>query len=159
MTRAVLITGGNLGDVASHLARARDCIAREMGRVVAESTVRTTEPWGFCAPEPFLNQVLVVETGLTPEELLSRALSIEADLGRVRTSESGYASRTIDIDILFYGDRVIDTPSLTIPHPLIAQRAFVLDPLCEVMPGFRHPTLGKTIRELCEAVHGQKNKP
>ena len=156
MADAVVITGGNLGDVAGNLAAAREMIAAEAGKIVAESSVRDSAPWGFEAPERFLNQVLVIKTSLKPEELLARMQAIEKRLGRERPevaagadeTKRAYLSRTMDIDLLFYGNRVIGTPTLTIPHPRIAERAFVLDLLCEVMPEFRHPVLGKTMKEL-----------
>jgi len=156
MAEAVVITGGNLGDVAGNLTAAREMIAAEAGKIVAESSVRDSAPWGFEAPERFLNQVLIVDTSLEPEEMLVRMLAIEKRLGRERPAtttgaedaKKKYASRTMDIDLLFYGNRVIDTPALTLPHPRIAERMFVLDLLCEVIPGFRHPVLGKTMKEL-----------
>lgn len=146
----MLLTGGNLGQVASTLEKARGMIAALIGPEVMRSSVMASEPWGFEAKETFLNQVLVVETELDAEEVLSRIQLIEAELGRKRPvddngPERRYASRTIDIDILFYGDRIIDTSSLQIPHPLISQRLFVLRPLAEIMPCFVHPLSGKSV--------------
>ena len=150
MANAVVITGGNLGDVAGNLAAAREMMAAEVGRIVAESSVRESAPWGFEASERFLNQVLVVETSLEPEDMLTRMQAIEKRLGRERpaNAKKRYTSRTMDIDLLFYDNQVIDTPILTLPHPRIAERMFVLDLLCEVMPEFRHPVVGKTMKEL-----------
>lgn len=149
--QVVLLTGGNLGDVAGNLRAARERIGARVGAVVAASSVRESGAWGFEAPERFFNQVLVVQTALAPEEVLDVCQEIECELGRRRGSATGYASRTMDIDILFYDDLCIDTPRLTIPHPLIAMRPFVLEPLAEVLPEFRHPVLGRTVRELKEA--------
>ena len=159
MANAVIITGGNLGDVAGNLAAARDMVAAEAGTIVAESSIRESEPWGFKAPERFLNQVVVVESSLEPEEIVARMQQIEKRLGRKRPEgrKKGYASRTMDIDLLFYGDRIIETPALTLPHPRIAERAFVLDLLCEIMPGYRHPMLGKTMRELQETLEKKRS--
>lgn len=115
-----------------------------------------TKAWGFESECPFENQILVVDTELSPEELLHTVQKIELELGRNRAAEeqekaatgAAYGSRPIDIDILFYDDCVVDTPELKIPHPLLHQRDFVLAPLCEIMRDYRHPVLGKTIGEL-----------
>ena len=148
MERAVLLTGGNLGDVAANLREAARRIAARVGCITARSRVYVSEPWGFEAPERFLNQVLVVETELSPGTLLETVQRIEAELGRERGGAPGYASRTMDIDILFYGNRVISTPRLTVPHPLLHERMFVLEPLGEVLPALVHPLLGRTVAEL-----------
>ena len=116
-----------------------------------------SEAWGFSAPE-FTNQVMVADTDLSPEPVLSRVPEIEGELGRDREAErrekelSGqrYASRVIDIDILLYDDRVVDTEDLKIPHPRMAEREFVLTPLCEVMRERKHPQSGLTMEELRE---------
>ena len=162
MVNAVMITGGNLGDVAGNLAAAREMIAAEAGMIVVESSVRKSAPWGFESPDWFLNQVLVVETSLEAEEVLARTQGIERRLGRERptgtdNAKKHYASRTMDIDLLFYGDRVIETPALTLPHPRIAERVFVLDLLCEIMPDYHHPVLGKTMHELRETLRNEHN--
>ncbi len=153
MARAVLITGGNVGDRRANLAAAAEMIASRVGCIEARSSLRESEPWGVMeeGAGAFLNQVLVVETALGPQELLDAVLGIEAELGRRRV-EGGhrYTSRTMDIDILFYDDRVIGTDRLTVPHPLIAERKFVLAPLCEVLPGLVHPVNGKTAGEMLE---------
>lgn len=167
MERAVILTGGNIGDVRGNLAEARRLLREQVGKEITASTVMESEPWGFSDAPDFHNQVLVFDTELPPEELLAKCLSIERLLGRERDQEVAgaepvengnilpgdpvkktYGSREIDIDILFYGDRIIDTPRLTVPHPLIQQREFVLRPLTEIMPGFVHPVLGKTMMQL-----------
>ena len=148
MSKAVLITGGNLGSVAENLEAAREAISREVGVVERCSSVLESEAWGFEAEERFLNQVLVVATALPPEQLLERCLQIERQLGRVRRPGPRYGSRTMDIDLLFYDNRVVDSDRLTIPHPRIAERDFVLAPLEEVLPDYVHPVLKKTIRQL-----------
>lgn len=164
MIDVVLLTGGNLGPVAQNLARARKALIEQIGPEKTCSGVWESEPWGFEAPQRFLNQVLVLQTQLEPLTLLDTVQAIERQLGRVREaastasvlhSTSGsvprqYHSRPIDIDILFYGDRIIDLPRLQVPHPLIAQRAFVLHPLNEVLPEYRHPVTGLTAHEMLE---------
>ncbi len=148
MARVVLLTGGNLGPVAENLEAASRAIAREVGPIVNRSSVRESEAWGFEAKERFLNQVLVVDTEWEPLEVLRRCQHIEECFGRVRHPGQGYASRTMDIDILFYDRRIIDTSELRIPHPLIGERDFVLAPLEEVMGDFIHPVSGRTIRQM-----------
>lgn len=148
MARVVLLTGGNLGSVAENLEAASRAIAQEVGPIVVRSSVRESEAWGFEAKERFLNQVLVVDTELEPQEVLGRCQHIEQRFGRVRHPGQGYASRTMDIDILFYDRRIIDMPDLRIPHPLIGERDFVLTPLEEIMGDFIHPVSGRTIRQM-----------
>ena len=156
MARAVLITGGNLGDVKSRLQQAQRLINDRVGIVLRCSHRYKSQPWGFTAQERFSNQVLEVDTELSPDELLDEVQAIEKELGRDREEErrlkeqSGapYSSRMIDIDILFYDDLIIESPRLTIPHPLLQERDFVLAPLCELMKNKRHPVLGKTVEEL-----------
>lgn len=124
MSKAVLITGGNLGSVAENLEAAREAISREVGVVERCSSVLESEAWGFEAEERFLNQVLVVATALPPEQLLERCLQIERQLGRVRRPGPRYGSRTMDIDLLFYDNRVVDSDRLTIPHPADRRKGF-----------------------------------
>lgn len=171
MVRVVLLTGGNLGEVAQTLATARRKLAERAGRELAASTLYESEPWGFEAPERFLNQVLVLDTSLEPEQLLDCCQQIEQEGGRVRPQSQTqvlqnvegqsvadeptpplrqYSSRSLDIDILFYGDQVIDTPRLQVPHPLLHRRGFVLRPLAEVLPDFVHPVLHKTVSQLLD---------
>lgn len=135
-TRVILLTGSNRGDRAALLAQARERIEAKVGPVVRASSVHESEPWGFDDPQSFLNQVLIVDTALEPFALLDELQAIEQELGRVRNEgkREGYEARPIDIDILFYGELVIDSERLTIPHPLIREREFVLVPLREVMP-------------------------
>ncbi len=150
METAVLIAGGNLGDVRGALAEALE-MTRAAGEIKAVSGIYESAPWGFDAQERFLNQVWVLETPLGPEELLDSLQETEMALGRTaKTAGGGYASRTMDIDILFYGDRVIDTPRLRIPHPLMAQRRFVLEPLAETCAGMIHPVSGKSVEQLLD---------
>lgn len=159
MHRATLLTGSNSPESRLRLQCAAQHIAEGVGEIVAESQLYTSPAWGFQAQREFCNQALVVATSLSPHELLEAVLNIEQQVGRNRPAEaeeksvSGqrYASREIDIDIIFYDDAVIDTPRLKIPHPLMHEREFVLRPLCEIMPDMSHPVLGCTVRELLEA--------
>lgn len=147
MKRVFLGLGSNLGDREKNLSQALELIPAHVGRIVARSSVWETEPWGFETDDQFLNMVIEIDTDIKPSGLLGRLLMIESMLGRLR-SGSGYASRNIDIDILFYGRRKLDTASLVIPHPKIQDRMFVLVPLCEIAPEFMHPVLGITVSQM-----------
>ena len=138
--------GSNLGDTRRNLARARERLERAGVEVLRTSSVYRTEPVDVPGQPWFRNQVIKVRTELGPQELLGLAKSIELRMKRVTTVPKG--PRTIDIDILLAGDTVIATPGLTIPHPRLAMRNFVLVPLREIAPGTVHPVLRKTVREL-----------
>ena len=156
MARVALLLGGNQGDVKRTLQTAQQLVNSRVGAVLRCSHRYESEPWGFPAAERFSNQALEVSTDLTPHEVLDACQRIERELGRNRAAEaiekasSGavYCSRPIDIDILLYDDEVISSPELTIPHPGIAEREFVLTPLCEVLRQRPHPVLGLTMGEL-----------
>ncbi|MBO7201293.1 MAG: leucyl/phenylalanyl-tRNA--protein transferase [Bacteroidales bacterium] len=147
ISRVTLLIGGNQGDRVGLLQQACNMIAEQIGAIVQLSSIYETEAWGFDAEQNFLNQAVVVETRLSAHEVLDKALLIESQLGRVRTG-NGYASRTMDIDILFVDKNCIDTPDLIVPHPRIQERNFVLVPLCEIMPNYVHPKMNKTIANL-----------
>jgi 2-amino-4-hydroxy-6-hydroxymethyldihydropteridine diphosphokinase len=140
--------GSNLGDRFEALSRALALIGEEAGTISAVSSVWETEPWGFEADEQFLNMVAVVDTVKQPLQLIQLFRSIEGRMGRRRHGGGRYESRIIDIDILLWEDRIISVPGLEVPHPGIADRRFVLEPLCEVMPGAVHPVTGLTAREM-----------
>lgn len=149
MERCFILFGSNMGDKNKIYAQACLLINNRCGRIVAQSSAYESEPWGFEAKEWFLNRLVVVETELEPEAMLHQLLDIEAELGRVRHPETGgYTSRTADLDILYYGSRIVLTDSLTIPHPRLHQRRFALLPLCEVAPEFVHPAFNLTQTEL-----------
>jgi 2-amino-4-hydroxy-6-hydroxymethyldihydropteridine diphosphokinase len=141
-----LILGTNQGDKIQNLAQVRAAIDPLLGTILHTSSVYQTAPWGKTDQADFYNQVVEVSSELDPHQLLEEVLLIETSLGRIRKEKWG--SRIIDIDILFFGDQVIDTPSLTIPHPGIPQRKFTLVPLNEIAPQFVHPVIHKTVSTL-----------
>jgi 2-amino-4-hydroxy-6-hydroxymethyldihydropteridine diphosphokinase len=140
-----LALGSNLGDRQDFLARAIQALAPEI-TLIRASHIYQTPPWGFTDQPSFLNQVIETETELEPEALLKKLKQIEKALGRVDTVR--YGPRCIDLDILFYGDEVYHSEILDIPHPMIAERAFVLVPMNELAPDFIHPQLNLSISEL-----------
>lgn len=149
MPKLYLSLGSNEGDREQLLRSAIDAIGRLIGPVDGISPLVETEPWGFESPHPFLNAALSVETSLPAMDVLERTQSIERQLGRQRKSIAGrYEDRPIDIDLLLYGDLVLTSERLTLPHPLLPERLFVLEPLAEIAPQILHPTLGKTIQTL-----------
>lgn len=158
MSRAVLITGGDLGDARANCLLAAQMVEQRIGHIVDRSSIVESEAWGFESQHRFANQVLVVECELSPMELLAATQQIEREFGRTKGAEPEvdaeghrvYRSRMMDVDILFYDNMTFNAERLTIPHPMLHQRAFVLDPLCEVMPEFVHPVLGLTVRQLRE---------
>ena len=135
MTDAYLSLGSNLGDRHALLVRAIDLLARQAGLLVRVSSIIETAPWGFTSEHPFLNAAVMLRTDLSPRALLAVTQDIERQLGRTSKSEQRhYADRTIDIDILLYGNEKVDEPNLTIPHPLMLERDFVMKPLREILP-------------------------
>ncbi len=144
-----LALGANLGDREGSLRQARAALAPQV-RVLAASLIYETAAWGYLEQPPFLNQVLQVETGLPPVDLLAHLKQIEDDLGRKPNFH--YGPRLIDLDILFYHDQVINLDGLVIPHPHLTERAFVLVPLADLAPDLRHPVLNRSVTELLAAI-------
>jgi 2-amino-4-hydroxy-6-hydroxymethyldihydropteridine diphosphokinase len=142
---AYLSLGSNLGDRAANL---RTAVAQldVAGRLLALSVIYETQPVDVPNQPWFMNCMAAIETDMKPRELLKLALQIEAAMGRLRMTDKG--ARKIDIDVVLFGDRVVDEPGLKIPHPAMHQRRFVLEPLVEIAPEVRHPELQKTAREL-----------
>lgn len=147
MKTVYLGIGTNLGEREENLCRAIELIGIHIGIVKSVSSIYETEPWGFQSPENFLNMAVKVETKLSPSGLLGRVLMTEALMGRLREGK-GYKSRIIDIDILLYEDRIIETKALVVPHPKITARKFVLVPLSEIAGEVVHPVTGKRIQDL-----------
>jgi len=148
MSEVLLLLGGNLGNKHEIFCKSTKMIEEQIGSIISASSIYETEPWGFVS-DLFWNQALQVITAIEPEELLDALLSIENAMGRKRISED-YEARPIDIDILLYNDSIINTTRLTIPHPLIGQRKFVLVPLNEIVPDKIHPVTGLTIHEMLQ---------
>jgi 2-amino-4-hydroxy-6-hydroxymethyldihydropteridine diphosphokinase len=139
----------NLGDRATNLQHAVASMQSDV-QVISASKVYETPPWGYVDQPMFLNQVLQVQTNLPPFDLLTHLKKTEHQMGRVETFRNG--PRLIDIDILFYGDMVVNAPQLTLPHPRLHQRAFVLVPLADLAPNLVHPVIGKTVQQMLQAV-------
>lgn len=147
MSTAYLLTGSNLGKREVHLKDALKDIILKAGTILRCSPVYESPPWGFEHPVPFLNQALEIATPLSPGELLNALLSIEKKHGRERKS-NGYSARSLDIDILFYENMVVNEQELQLPHPRLHLRRFALLPLADIAPRLFHPVLKKPVSEL-----------
>lgn len=157
MNRAYLLLGTNLGNKAANLQKALTQLSQKAGSVLKSSAVYETEAWGI-EGDSFLNQVVLLETTLLPDALMEEMLQIESAMGRERSGK-GPASRTIDLDILFFNDLVLQSEAVTLPHPRLHLRRFTLVPLNEIAPAHPHPWLGKTVGQLlaeCKDLSGVK---
>ena len=149
MARVFLGLGTNLGNKEENIGNAIQYIEELVGNVVSQSALYHTEPWGFESTNTFINAVVAVETSLTVRDVLNATKKIERLMGRTHKSvDRQYKDRIIDIDILFYNDLIINDEDLIIPHPLMHERLFVLQPLSEIAPDYVHPELKKSIKEL-----------
>lgn len=146
MNKAYLLLGSNMGNSKMQLSKAVSHIEKKIGKLLRRSSLYSTAAWGNTEQPDFLNQVIIVQTELSAEQTMQQILSIEKKMGRVRTIKN--APRIIDIDILFFNKKIISQPDLVIPHPQTQNRRFVLVPLNELSPGFKHPVLKKTIHNL-----------
>ena len=148
MSLVYLGLGTNLGDKPSNLNQAVNVLSMEVGNVLRVSSFITSVPWGFDSENVFLNAVVLVETTLSPFDLLAKTQEIERNMGRSAKTSSGYEDRIIDIDILLYDNLIVDQPALKIPHRLIAKRDFVLIPLLEIAPELVDPVTNVKFRLL-----------
>ena len=161
MAKVYLGLGTNLGDKEQNLRDAVQKIEEQVGKIVSLSAFYVTAPWGFSSDNSFLNAAVCVETKLSPLEVLQETQMIEKELGRTQKSVNRmYSDRLIDIDLLLYEDLVLSVISasgeeLTLPHPLMTERDFVMKPLAEIAPGLVHPVLGKTVKELTSSFSPQ----
>jgi 2-amino-4-hydroxy-6-hydroxymethyldihydropteridine diphosphokinase len=175
MKEVFVLLGSNRGNRIDFLSKALEMIEVRAGKVIQKSAVYETEPWGFEDQTSFFNQVVEIETNLRPAELLDQLLTIEVQLGRIRPFDgcgcgipaasgpddgsgqktAGYAGRTIDLDILFFGQQLVFTDQLMIPHPRLHERKFTLVPLNEIAPAFVHPLLKKPMSVLMQECRDQ----
>lgn len=154
MTEATIALGSNLGDRRATVALALKAIEVLPGsRILAQSTLIETEPVGPVQQGMYLNGVVRIETVLDARTLLTALLAIESDLGRDRSSAQRWGPRTLDLDLLLFGNAQIDEPGLCVPHPRLTQRRFVLEPLAEIAPDLDVPGTGRTVRELLQELN------
>lgn len=149
MNKAVILLGSNIGDSQGHLINALQLLADSVGEIVAKSGVYQTQPWGNTDQASFLNLLIILETSLSPEKLMEALLSIENQMGRQRITK--WEPRIIDLDIIYFNDWIINSEHLSIPHPLMQERKFVLAPLVQILPDFMHPVLGMDSKSLLMA--------
>ena len=145
---AIIALGSNMGDREMYLRRAWEEIEGRAGHITKASSIMETEAYGYTDQDNFLNMVLEIETGLSPHRLLAELLTIEAELGRVRTIHWG--PRTIDLDIIYYGEQIIDDDDLRVPHPDLHNREFVLRPIAEIEPEWYDPKRQKTVGQMLD---------
>lgn len=146
--------GSNMGDKENYLNKAIDLIEKRAGKVLKRSTILKTEPYGYTDQDEFLNMAIKIDTELTPRQLLETLLKIELELDRVRKITWG--PRTIDLDIIYYGDEIVDEPDLQIPHIDLYNRDFVLEPVAEIDKNFIDPRKNKTVGVLLEELNNKK---
>ncbi|MDC3260132.1 2-amino-4-hydroxy-6-hydroxymethyldihydropteridine diphosphokinase [bacterium] len=150
MNDAYLIVGGNQGNVLDTFRKVKIELKQQIGEIISESYIYRTAAWGHDKQPDYLNQVLSISSKLSADEVLNYCLAIEVLHGRVRNPENQWAPRTIDIDILYYGNEIINTAQLTLPHPRLHQRNFVLVPLVEIAAELIHPIFQKSNAQLLE---------
>ena len=148
MALVYLELGTNIGNKRKNMVTAAALLAERAGDVLSLSSFYETEPWGFASENTFLNAALELETACSPMELLHLTQQIEREMGRTQKSDGSYHDRIIDIDILLYGNEVVHHEDLVVPHPLMQQRLFVMQPLAEIAPSLVHPVLQKSMYDL-----------
>jgi len=148
--QVLLLLGSNIPFRSVYLQEAKLLIENEIGSIIKQSSIYESEPWGFFSEGLFLNQVLIIQSGLPAMELLNKSQKIEKQLGRIDKTDGVYSSRTIDIDILYFDQEIINEPQLKIPHPYMHERRFTLVPLVEVVPRWIHPLFKKSSRQLLD---------
>jgi 2-amino-4-hydroxy-6-hydroxymethyldihydropteridine diphosphokinase len=153
MAKVFILLGGNVGDKSKILEQTRKLIDKRIGIITQQSSVYKTESWGF-KTDPFYNQAISLESQLTPFEILEQSQAIEKELGRIKLS-TAYEDRKIDIDLIFYDNLNITTTQLTIPHPRIGERRFVLIPLLEIAPELCHPVTGVSLSQMLDTCQDQ----
>ncbi len=164
MHSVTLLTGSNEEQAAEILEQAAALLEQRIGPMSAQSALYRSEAWGFSAEREFYNQALRFATALEPLQVLDAAQQVEQILGRRRDIEQAerektgerYASRVVDVDVMFYDDRVINLERLKVPHPLLHEREFALQPLCEIMGEFLHPQLQLTLKDIYEEIKKSK---
>lgn len=142
MNKVYLLIGGNIGDRLANLNTAIAYVEQSCGKMLKASAIYETEAWGFKEQAAFLNQAILIETELDAVQLMQTLLGIEKQLGRIRINPLG--PRTIDIDIIYFNEEIVETEIVSIPHPRLAERNFVLMPLAEIAPDYIHPVFNKT---------------
>lgn len=147
-----LCLGSNLGNREDYFRKAMNEIENRIGPIVALSSLYETDAWGYDSDNKFLNACITANTALSPKDCLFQLKDIEILLGRLITAKNDYSDRVIDIDIIFYDDLVLETHELTIPHPKMQERLFVLNPLFEIAPDYIHPVLKKTVKTLLSEI-------
>lgn len=148
MALVYLGLGTNIGNKRKNMVTAAALLAERAGDVLSLSSFYETEPWGFASENTFLNAALELETACSPMELLHLTQQIEREMGRTQKSDGSYHDRIIDIDILLYGNEVVHHEDLVVPHPLMQQRLFVMQPLADIAPSLVHPVLQKSMYDL-----------
>ncbi len=146
MNTTYLLLGSNMGNSRQQLLQAKKNIQQQIGKIIRQSNLYSTAAWGNTQQPDFLNQVIIVQTKLTAAQTMQSILTIEKKMGRIRNKKND--PRIIDIDILFYNKEIIDNSNLIVPHPQLQNRNFVLVPLNQLSPNFKHPVLNKTIHQL-----------
>lgn len=147
--KVYILLGTNLGNREENLKKAIEKISAFCIRIIVRSSIFETTPWGFKSDQLFLNQVIMVETQLKAFDLLDKLLKTEKQLGRKRIG-TGYQSRTIDLDILYFNDEIIQSDTLIIPHPRLHTRSFTMVPMAEIAPDFIHPELQRSQKEILD---------